>query len=322
MLRKFLIAAAVISLLALTVSCGERVDYTENWDVMRGRYSSISGSLIKADPADGKDMGITFSSTSSGGVAVEARPPEESPGCVATAVITSKAKTPLDGLCIDISADDADLTMDQHGRSEVISVLWSDERPVSLELVDHYDHTATNGIRNIVPGGKGLCITVNNTYVVYNGTATASNVMITLIDGDFIDAADERLGYRWSFTARNNLEQSPNTDGTGIRRSFERIDLSDGLSIKVRADETHGFIVSVNGKDYYSSADIAYYPNNVKDWMSAESMTVARGDIDLTPLAGYEGYVSVGFCGTADQTLGYKYTVERVNGTAAASWNG
>jgi len=318
-MRRLCVFFALLTVFSVIfVSCGKQTECDKNWKIEYARFSPGTGRMIDS----GGDAGIDVVTSGSGGIKVSAAKTSESRGAVATAVLTSKAKTPLDGLCVDISASGADFTRDENGRSEVVSILWSADRPLGLDAVAHVDHTATNGIRNMAPPTKALCITLNNTYTVYDGTKTASNVMITLIDGDFTDASDDRLGYRWSFTARNNLIQSPNTDGTGIQRSFEKVDMSDGLRVEVRADDDHGYIISVNGRDYYSAEDIAYYPNNVKDCMSSDSMTAQRDDIDLSALIGYEGYVSVGFVGTLDENLPYEFTLEKVNGVAASEWEG
>ena len=305
-------------------ACGGRSpdEYKQYWDTVQMRYSGMNGAIIKKR-TDASELGIRYSSTGEGGVRIEADAPGDRGGVVATSVITSKAKTPLDGLHVVVTPEDFTFTRDQYGRSMVISVLWSVDPLSDAGEFDHFDHPATNGIRNLAAPAKGLCVTVNNSYPLYDGTLSASNLMITMIDGDFIDASDGRLGYRWSFTARNKLSQSPNSDGTGIIRQFENVDITNGLDVAVRADDAHGYVVTVNGTDYCSASRIAYYPNNVADWVSPESMTSERGDVDLTPLVGAgDGYVSVGVCGSCDREVGYSVAVSEINGKPASSWNG
>ena len=315
-------AVVVISLILFIVSCSgvEKTAYTENWDTVQGRFAP-SGNLLADNDGQPKGEGISYVSTPDGGIRVTADALGEKGGAAA-AVVTSKAKTPLDGLTVTLEPDDIVFTRDFFGRSEVISVLWSVDPLDGFGDAAHYDHLATNGLRNMAQPTKGLCVTINNSYNLYDGTQTASNVMITLIDGDFTDAVDGRLGYRWSFTARNRIDQSPNSDGTGISTPYESVDLSDGLTVAVRSDEERGMYVTVNGKAYFSGEEVSYFPNNVKDWMAADSMTSARADIDLSPLDGHTGYVSVGFCGTSDRSLGYGCTVSEINGVPASFWKG
>ena len=318
-----LVLALLASLMFVIFSSNDEVDklaFLDNWTTQSGRYSNDTGRLILNDDNTINDSGFTYQTTADGGIRVEAAAPGEDLGVVATSILTSKAKTGLDGLTVTLTPEDMEFTRDERGRSEQVTVLWTTDELNDMFAVDHFDHTGTNGIRNIAQPTKGLCINLNNSYSVYDGTLSASNVQITLINGDLYDATDYRLGYRWSFTARNTLSQSPNSDGTGISQSFENVDLTNGLRVSVRADDEHGFIVTVNGIDYYSAEDIAYYPNNVKEYMSPSSMTTAKQDIDLSALEGLEGYVTVSVCGTCDSSLGYSYTVDEICGVPASEW--
>ena len=291
--------------------------FDNNWDTDSGRYYK-SGRLI----ADSLGDGFTFSADEEGGIKVTAG---KGTGYVPTTIVKSKNKTPLDNLSVTVKPEKLDFTRDDANRSSLVSVLWSTDPIQSIsDNLAHYDYTATNGIRNTAQPTKGLCIVMNNSYEEYNGTMTASNLMITLIDGDFHDSIDGRIGYRWSFTARNFLSQSPYSDATKIISRYERIDISDGLTVNVRPDSDHGYIVSINGIDYYSSDNIAYYPNNVSDQYSDTSMTFQRKDIDLTSLVGAgEGYVNIAVSGSiCAEALEYEYTVSEINGVPAAIWKG
>ena len=291
----------------------------DNFTTQSGSFAIASGLLIKNDDGSTFDPGFTYTVDDFGGIRVES-PVQTDDAVVATSAVTSKAKTPLDGLTVTVKPDEFDFTKDAAGRSASFSLLWTPDEPYTLDAVDHYDHTGTNGLRNMIKQNKGLAIVINNSYNKFNGTKTASNVMITLVDGDFTDACDYRIGYRWSFTARNNYEQSPNCDRTGIRQYYEEIDMTDGLTVSVRADEEHGFIVNINGTDYYESDKIAYFPNNIADQYDEASMTFQKQDIDLSCLAGLEGYITVGSCGNEIPGTSHSYTIESINGAPAADF--
>lgn len=327
MLKKtigFSILTTVIVLFAILASCGsmDRAEYTENWTTVCGRFSPSTGKIICDKSGEPKADGFTFETLSDGGIKVSADSPSDTLGAYASAILQSKNKTPLDGLTVEIIPQKANFRRDFDSCSEVISLLWSADALEDIKDLQYSEHFATNGLRDMAKPTKGLCVTLNNTYTVYDDTMCLSNVMITKIDGDFRDAGDDRLGYRWTFTARNNLSQSPNSDGTGICRAFEKIDISDGLKISVHAEKEHGFIVAINDVEYYSADNIAYFPNNVDDYMAVDSMTMQMQDIDLKSLADTQGYVNFGFCGTLDKTLDYSFIVESVNGVPASIWAG
>ena len=316
-------ASAIISLLICfsLFSCSSHKNkegsFADNWETDSVRYLK-SGSLKKDSHGDN----ITFSEESDGSIKVKAG---KGSGYMPLSLLTSKNTTPLDGLSVTIMPDEMDFTLDEMIRSQVISIMWTQDPIQTIdESLAHFDFTATNGIRNSAEPTKGLCITLNNSYSVNDGTKTASNLMITLINGDFHDAIDHRLGYRWSFTARNFLSQSPNGDDTKIVSKYANIDISEGLTVSVKKDDMHGYIVNINGIDYYSSNSIAYYPNNTSDMYDLNSMTSKKEDINLNPLLSCEkGYLSIGVCGSLnDPGLTYTYRVTDINGTPAAYWNG
>lgn len=291
--------------------------FEQNWEIDSGRYYK-SGRLISESKGDG----FVFEADENGGIHVTAG---EGTGYVPTTILKSKNKTALDNLSVNIKPKTMDFTNDDAKRSQVITVMWTTDPLLPMdEALGHYDYTATNGIRNAAQPTKGLCIVLNNSYDEYAGTMTASNLMITMIDGDFHDIVDHRIGYRWSFTARNFLSQSPYSDDTKIISPYEKIDITDGFNVAVRPDDTHGYIVSVNGIDYYSSDKISYYPNNVSNQYSDDSMTSAKQDIDLSALTGAgDGYVNVAVSGNlCDAGMQYDFTLAEINGVPAALWAG
>lgn len=295
----------------------EQKAFKQNWETDSGRYYK-SGKLIDGSLGDG----FSFSADENGGIKVTAG---KGTGYVPTTILKSRNKTKLDNLSVSLTPGKFDFSKDTVERSSVISLLWSVDPVKSIEeSLTHYDYTATNGIRNSAMPSKGLCVVLNNSYEEYNGSMTASNVMITLVDGDFHDSIDNRLGYRWSFTARNFLSQSPYSDDTKIISRYERIDISKGLNFTVKPDTDRGYIVSINGVDYYSSDKIAYYPNNISDQYNESSMTYQRNDIDLSALKGAgDGYVNIGVSGSiCDAGQEYEYTVTDINGVPAANWAG
>ncbi|MBQ7500818.1 MAG: hypothetical protein IJT91_07975 [Clostridia bacterium] len=318
-LAAILAASALIYFVSAQENDVVRPPLEDNFIISSGAYDLISGKILTDENGGVKDPGFAYSVDDYGGIKV-ASPVQTEGAVVATSSVTSKAKTALDGLTVTVRPEQFEFTKDRAGRSGVFSILWTPDEISGLDAVDHYDYTGTNGLRNTIQPTKGLAIVINNSYAKNDGTMTASNVMITLVDGDFRDACDERLGYRWSFTARNNYSQSVNCDRTGISKSYEEVDISNGLTVSVRADEKHGYIVSVNGKDYFSAGQIAYYPNNVADQYSEGSMTYAKNDIDLSSLSGLEGYVTVGCSGNETKGTAFSYTIESINGVPAADF--
>ena len=291
----------------------------DNFTTQSGAFALTSGKLVTDENGAAADPGFAYSINEYGGIRVES-PVQTEDSVVATSVVTSKAKTALDGFSVTIKPDEFNFTKDQAGRSSLFSILGTPDEIGDLDSVGHYDHTGTNGLRNMIAPTKGLAVVINNCYAKNDRTKTASNVMITLVDGDFKDKCDERLGYRWSFTARNNYEQSTNCDRTGIKQQYEEIDITEGLTVSVRADDEHGYIVTVNGTDYYKGDSIAYFPNNVADQYSDDSMTAQKNDIDLSALEGLEGHVTVGCCGNEIEGTSYSYTIESINGAPAADF--
>ncbi|MBQ3183886.1 MAG: hypothetical protein IJB57_09490 [Clostridia bacterium] len=372
---------STVCITGMTVS-SETPELT-NWNTMAGKYSASTYSIIAPRNNDYKikNDGFTFTETG-GGVSVHTATYAEFAGIYGTSAITSKQTTPLDGLTVVIEPDDFDFTIDSNNVSSVLGVLWT-EYPIT-EIAGGFDDVArcyntglrdavrvsSNGLRYLIPiaegsthgvpvananaeniTGKALYISVTNRYDEYDGSMTASDVNIVYYDGSYINKLDGHPGYRWTFTARNNT-QVERGDSSGISSPYMDIDLTCGLVVNVRSDETHGYIVNINGTDYYKGkrvdADtgnipiVAYYPDAYVDGTShpaltnddyaqkteryLNSMTYAKNDIDLTGLreAG-EGYLAVGAVSINDKYLPdhhCDYTVSYVNAIPAADWEG
>ncbi|MBR4880900.1 MAG: S-layer homology domain-containing protein, partial [Clostridia bacterium] len=347
---------------------------------MAGKYSATTHGII-APKKDGyaiKTDGFTFTENE-GAVSVHTATYGEFNGAYGTSVITSKETTPLDGLTVVIEPDDFDFTIDSNNSSNCIGVLWTEDPITELagfnETSKGYDKGLSdavkayaNGLRHLIPviegatpgvpaskadttNGKALYISVTNAYGEYDGSKTASTVNIVYYDGSYVNKNDGHPGYRWTFTARNN-PQTALGDSSPISSRFMEIDLTYGLVVNVRADETHGYIVNINGTDYYKGKRVegdtvevpvvGYYPDAYVDGTShnaltkedyenktetyLNSMTYARNNIDLTGLREVEaGYLTVGTVSIKDQYItdhACDYTVSYINTIPAAEWKG
>ena len=353
-----------------------------NWTTMAGKYSASTHSIIapKSNDYQIKTDGFTFTENE-GGVSVHTATYDEFAGAYGASAITSKETTPLDGLTVVIEPEQFDFAIDSNNSSNSLCVLWTEDPITELAGFDETSKSYTtglsdavkayaNGLRHLIPTvegatpgvpvaeadaanitGKALYISVANSYGEYDGSKTASNVNIVYYDGSYVNKNDGHPGYRWTFTSRNS-PQSPLGDNSSISSRFMEVDLTYGLVVNVRADETHGYIVNINGTDYYkgkrvagddvTTPIVAYYPDAYVDGTShpaltnddfsqktdtyLNSMTYARNDIDLTGLkdAG-EGYLTVGAVSIKDQYLpdhGCDYTVSYINTIPAAEWKG
>ncbi len=386
-MKNFKRILSVLLVCAMIVPMGAFTAFAEtpeltNWFTMAGKYSATTFAIIapKSNDYKIKTDGFTFTENE-GGVSVHTATYDEFAGAYGASVITSKNATPLDGLTVVIEPEQFDFTIDSNNSSNSLCVLWSEDPVTELagynETSKEYDtglndaiKAYANGLRHLIPvakgatlgvpvakakaeniTGKALYISVANSYGEYDGSKTASNVNIVYYDGSYINQNDGHPGYRWSFTSRNS-NQDPKGDSSGISSRFMEIDLTYGLVVNVRADETHGYIVNINGTDYYKGKRVegdtietpivAYYPDANVDGTShpalsdddyaqktqryLDSMTFARNDIDLTGLREAEnGYLTVGSVSIKDQYLPdhrCDYSVSYINTVPAANWKG
>ncbi|MBE6573532.1 MAG: hypothetical protein E7652_03965 [Ruminococcaceae bacterium] len=356
------VMALVITLVMLVPMCvvsnaaaGDPVG--SNWTTFATKYYSgkMSTNLSK---------GFTFTEAENGGLHVSipngktgeygTRPMDKSAKMPVTKFTTTE-KVPLDGLTATVELDDT-FTF-QSGVGSSVVMLWTDKLPASEETIfdtyevtdpvtgevkqeyvfgaaNSHDVTYSNGFRAMVEQGtKGLMVLVNNSYPKYDKTQIASNVYVYYFDGEFVDPNDG-YGYRWTFTARNYIEETQNGDYTGIVQRYEKIDCSNGITFSVNADAEHGYIVSVNGNEYYLGEKIAYFPNDTgsisrEDELNltekyTTSMTYARDDIRMPNLVDIVdgGYLTVGSVGNNIATTEDSYTVRSINGIPAAQYNG
>ncbi len=346
-----------------------------NWSTMAAKYAMDSGSIIAPSSKNFEitTKGFTFTETEEGSIFAHVPNNAETAGVYAASAMMSDAPTELDGLTVVIQPNELfDFTIDNNGASNMFSVLWTEDRIEGIagfnETTRKYDMglcnltvAGTNGLRHLIPvardarlgtpanmadeseiTGKALCINVSNSYSAYVGSQVASTVSVIYYDGHYINQNDSHPGYRWTFTARNNIGQTANGDNSGISRRFEEIDISNGLTVKVKAHETLGYIVNINGKDYYSGKAVGYFPDarqtdgtsvllTAEDYVERtqnykDSMTNAKADIDLTGLTTVDkGYLTVGVVSINDYGLPNHtadYALSYVNTVPAAQWAG
>ncbi len=348
---------------------------TVNWTPMAAKYSKGTWKLIapKSENYEIRTNNFGFSKDENGGIAITTPTYEEFAGTYGVSVISSKATTALDGLSVVIQPNEFDSYVDSIDAGNSLNILWTEDKIDTLADFNDdsksYDaglYTAvdaySNGLRHIIrpantdvkltpaskapagaTNGKALMVRVTCDKPIGEDLApVATSVSIIYYDGYYIND-DGHPGYRWTFTAKNHEDGSLG-DASSISTGFESIDLSNGLAVNVRADERLGFIVNINGYDFYKGEEIGFFPdcdtnwvgyttNNLKDeqilnndpiWTT--SMTYARADIDLSGLRdAAEGHVIVGAVSNNDQTNDAhrcNYTVESINGVAAADWAG
>ena len=353
---------------------------TDNWNTMAAKYSRGTWGIIaprKNNYAITTD-GFTFNETSDGGIKVVTPDYATFNGTYAVSAVTGNATTALDGLSVVITPDEFDSLIDSTDTGNTIGILWTEEKIDSIatfnDTTKSYDkgiYTAVRsygtGLRTLIPtvdgapemtpasdpaatpNGQALYISVTCNVEAEGAAPVANSVKICWYDGYYINN-DGNPGYRWSFTARNN-PNTTNSDATRLSKDWEYVDLSDGLAVSIRADEEHGYIITVNGYDYYKAEDIGYFPDARYDWYGyktgdltddkieemdpyyLQTMTYARQDLDLRGLTSAgEGYLTIGAISNNDQKLTVaegaaldhhcNYTVNYINGVPAAQWNG
>lgn len=329
--------AVVLTLAMLVPMCmfGVSADSTaDNWNTLSAKYDAVTGAII-TDVA-----GFTYSDNADGGIDIVV---PEGNGAYPVAAVTSKKTTPLDHLTVTVQpSEDFVYTVDKNGGSPSLSLLWTKGQVKDLAGEETGLYTAQimykDGLRSLAPVNEtGLAITVNNGYYGYNTKPFAGNLGITLFKGDgFYDEVDKAPGYEWEFAGRN-LENADGTinydypnDKSEIEKDFAEITVADGLTYYIRTDVEVGYVVNVNGIEYYKGGEVAFFPNDTgelengdytgesKDYTS--SMTYAKDSIDLSDLEGVNGYLTIGITGNFDSSA--DLTVETINGIPAAQWNG
>ena len=192
-----------------------------------------------------------------------------------------------------------------------------------------------------VPGETGLYVKVAGVDSTYENDLIATNVFIYMFDGEWEDKNDQQDGWRWSFVARTYAPHTTNSDDTGIYSFQETIDTTHGLTFAVIPDETLGYRVSINGKEFYQGREVGYFPNDTTGSINrgldnlidiigmsenyTTSMTYARADIELSAISGLgeSGHLTVGTTGgKATAKDGYDFDILTVNGIPAADWMG
>ncbi len=353
--------AMVFSMCAVAVSAADPLTIDETvaagWTPLAAKYSKSTNGVI-APKGDGyaiRTAGFDYKADENGGIKVHTATYKENSGVYSVAAVASKYKTALDGLTVELTPDDITMMCDSNNASTNISFVIS-ENPITEVATFNAESNAydvglfdavevmSNGLRGLGAfEGKSLTITVSNQNIANVEDHVATAVAIIYDDGSYVNKNDGHNGFRWVFSARNSSVSS-NGDHSGISQVFEKIDFSKGLKLEVRADEKHGYIVSVNGKDYYDATYIGYYPDcsqatfEGKEYNSyalkdedydnltknyTDSMTYAAKNINLSGLGeNFEGYVTVGATGTNVTTTGCDFTVTKINTHNAATWKG
>ena len=268
----------------------------ENWSAASAKFSSYTYSIFTESDENGnkvvKTEGFDYSLTDNNGIKVVTPSYDVFPGCHGLSMIKSEYKTILSGLCVEIMPDEFDFIPDvKYGNN--FSIVWSDEPLQDIKNDCGADMFFGDGFRNLIPDNtQALCINIGNTNL--EGSAlVASDVSIIYYDGSFKDSLD-RPGFRWTFTQKDGEHE------------YENIDISNGLRVSLRANDTYGYIVNINGKDYYRAEDVAYTSDN------------KIVDVDLSGLSG-KGYLTVGAVAGSDNC---NYTVTKINNMNAANWRG
>jgi len=344
-LAAFLMLAMLLPL-GIVTSFADNV--ADNWTTLAVKYNRATEKILFSEGAP-RISGFAFTETEDGGVHIYVPSNEEFgvDGTFATAVLASKNAVVLDGLTVTLKPDD-DFVFDADSNSyPSLAVLWTDKPVTKMtsatgpndtenqDLMFMKDAAALNSLRYLGdPNGNGVMVSVSNSFKAYNDTRVASNVNIVLYKDGFSDLSDGHPGYRWSFTSRNNTfseaeENETPTDKSRITQSFECVEAGD-LTVYFRTDAELGYVVTVNGKEYYDGTKVAYFPLDTGKLENADyegqtekyktSMTYAKANIDLSSLNGIEGYVTAGIINNISSTFGC--TLATINGVPAAQWKG
>ena len=355
------VVAMVFSMCAVAVSAADPLTVDEtvaaNWTPLAAKYSKTTNGVIapKGDNYEIRTTGFDFKADDNGGLKVHTATYKENSGVYSVAAVSSKNKTALDGLTVELTPDDLKMECDSNNASTNISFVIS-ENPITEIATFNADSNSydgglynsvdvmSNGLRELgAYEGKSLTVTISNQKIGNTEDHVATSVAIVYDDGSYVNKNDGHNGFRWVFSARNSSESAVG-DASGVSQVYENIDFSKGLKLEVRADETLGYIVNVNGKDYYDATYIGFYPDcsqatfEGKEYNSyalteddynnltknyTDSMTYALKDIDLSGLgADFEGYLTVGATGTAITTNNCDFTITKINTHNAATWTG
>ena len=273
------VVAMVFSMCAVAVSAADPLTVDEtvsaNWIPLAAKYSKSTNGLI-APKGDGyaiRTTGFDYKADENGGIKVHTATYKENAGVYSVAAVASKNKTALDGLSVELKPDDMTMMCDSNNASTNISFVITEKPVTRLAGFDETSSSYTTGLFNSVDvmsnglreitfeEGKSLVVTISNQRLSNTDDHVATAVAIIYDDGSYVNKNDGHNGFRWVFCARNYSAESSNGDHSGITQVYENIDFSKGLKLEVRADDRLGYIVNVNGKDYYSATYIAYYPD-------------------------------------------------------------
>lgn len=337
----------------------------KSWNAMAIKYSTRTKLPIMINSENGeripKTEGFEFKTDPEGGIEMGVPSYEVFPGSNGASIITGKHKTPLGGLSVDISLDDFDFTNDKHHISNNIGILWTEEPISDVNALENGDYTRFYGLGRLIPtkkdepgfaqgvpardadpaelSGKALYINLSSHFNTRNtDPKIATTLNIVYFDGHFINEKDGFYGYSWEFTVNSDIE--PYIDDFKPAGSFDSIDLSNGLVLTVKEDIELGYIVNINGKDYYRGGDVAYFPSadtngyalsditelDIDNNGSAPvSMKDAGKDIDLSGLRDCgDGYLTIGVTSIDDMDMihGANITVNKINTIPASEYCG
>lgn len=283
------------------------------WTCYGGRFLSSTGEIWAPKPNayEISAEGFTFlPDYDSGEIYVDHGTAEYIDGIYSTSAITSNTTLPLDELSVVIQPEEFDFDVDENGRSNMISVLWTENYITglasSVNMTDYCgglynSDKVASGLKNIVRSGKGLCITLSNSDPDNVGTRIATDVTITYYDGSYTDGNGDP-GYSWRFADSGIMPLSLDS----IPYQYGYIDLSYGLVITVKSNDKLGYTININGKDYYGQL-ASYNPEG-------------KRDIDLTCLCDIDGgFVTVGAVSVNDKFMPEhrcSYTFKAINNYA------
>ena len=335
-----LMIASLCTVFASAANTVTGTDLAANWKTMSLKYSSKTD---KAIPKTVENEAFKFTQTEEGYIDVDIPTPKELAGVYPVAFLESENKTKLDNLTVTIDPSNFDFTADGVGMSRTLGVTFTTSKIEKLYDIDEFNISSgifwgnavyTNGLRHVLPEGKdsyGVAINVSGFYWAEKlDSKIASSVQVITFDGESTNEKfDHRPGFRWSFIARNYIDETPNGDQTGISRPNEKIYCGDGLTFAFVPDTTHGYIITINGKEYYDAKEVGYLPDQIArpDGANGHEKTfdeiTAADDIYLLDFVDKEGYLGIGGIGNAGTiNTNEDFTVKTINGVPAAMWAG
>ena len=307
-----------------------------NWTTHGLKYSTKTEKAIEkaTDSSEYK-----FTETENGEIDVHVPTVKELAGVFAVTFAESNYKTTLDDLTVTVQPDDFDFTADGVGMSRTISVVFSEKKIDGIYYIDELDQGQgmywsngiyTNGLRHIVPeGGKAVVVNVTGYYWAEQVEPQIASVKINYYNGSFTNPGDGRPGGHGKQSTYRTPETANGSNHPSLSRPNEKLYTGEGVTFHFEPDTDHGYIISINGKEYYDIHTCGYGPDVLEvdgekiEIINDTELDSAKWDVYLNDLVDVEGYLGIGATSNKyDKNENKDYTIKTINGIPAAQWKG